>query len=286
MTITDYRVVNPATGDNFYEQDGTAYDSQGDFTGDNPSAQPTVKTGRAKGLYSNRTLLNNLAFGFVNTIFGSQVVAGANVGAAAWAASAVSITSVTATNGKAVYTLNGHSLVVGDILNVTDTNSKVNGTQKVTAITTNTFTTNKLYTSGAGTMTYYLSAGTFVHLTAGEYVMRRLNQTTLAGSVTKTVLRSGAADPHNRRSIHYAIHNYARLVATAIRAGYWNEYSGTWSTAPTNSDAGYFSVSGNAAVTDGSADDAANPTYAIPGELVYRTGKPLAELDDYVAKTG
>ena len=83
-----------------------------------------------------------------------------------------------------------------------------------------------------------------------------------------------------RRSIHKLEHMYTRRVATAIRAGYWNIFTGTWSTDPVVADD---------APTWGT-DDAANPTRAIPGELVYRvSGQPDGTngitQDDYEAKT-
>lgn len=284
-TRTDYRIVNPGAGDDYFEVDGTAYDAKGDFSDSKtPSEQPTVFSGSAKGLYSNRTLLNNVDHGFVKTVFASILVGGNNVGSAAWAASAISLTSVAASaDGFAVFTESSHGLSAGDILNITDTNSEVNGPQRITAVTTNTFTTTKTYTSGAGTLTYYLYAGNFATMTAGSYVMRRVS-TTLAG-IANTVLRSGAADPTNRRSIHKAQQLYTYAVATAIRAGYWTPYNGAWSTAVTNTEEGYYGISGDTKVSTGAADEAANPSASKPGELVYKEPKPLPDQDDYKART-
>jgi len=285
-TQTMYRIVNPDAADFYYTAAGVAYNAKGDFSDSkNPATQPTINTGRCKKLYSDRDLLNAIGEGYTRRNNGSKVMAGNDVGSAAWAASAVSITSVTAASSVAVYTLASHGLSAGDILNVTDTSSEVAGTQRVTAVTTDTFTTTKAYTSGAGTMTYYLYAGNFATMTAATYVMRRVS-TTLAG-ISKTVLRSGAADPTNRRSIHMAQSLFTDGVATAIVAGYWNIYSGAWSTAPTASttNAGYYSISDDANQTDGSADDAANPTASKPGELVYKEPKPLPDQDDYAERT-
>lgn len=274
MPNTQGRVVNPAAADVLYTNAGVAYDSQSDMTAQQPAVQPTL-AGRAKGLYSNRTLLNVVGHGITCAVFGSTVVGGPNVGYAAWSASAESAT-VAAASGYAKYTDNAHGLSVGDIVNVTDTNDVVGGPQRITAADTNTFTTNKAYTSGAGTVTYYTSSGTqFASMTAEKYVIRRVSDE-LAGGVSNTTLRSGGSDYQIRRSIQKLEHMYTTRVATAIRAGYWNEYSGAWSTDPTTADD---------ASTFGT-DDAAADNRTAPGELVYKEPTPVPVMDDYQARTG
>lgn len=262
-----YRLVNPAAANVYYNTSGTAAGA----------SSTSLNKGRAVGLTSS------VSAGFTKVAlgdrgrphYGSKVVGGIGAGAAMWSTSAaVSLTSVAASGGFARYTKTSHGRSVGDIINVTDTNSVVNGPQRITAVpTANTFDTDMPYTSGAGTMTYLLSRGNFATMTAGTYVMRKV-ATTLAGQ-SNTVLRSGASDFGVRRSIHKLEHMRTYRVATAIRAGYWNEYNGTWSTAPTSADD---------ASTMGT-DHAATPTLAVPGELVYRSGKPLPVQEDYDAKT-
>lgn len=271
-----YRVVNPAAGDDFFDQTGTALDSQGDFSDSkNPAVQPTVDSGRAKGLYSDRELLGNVAHGIQVGVHGSQVIGSNDIGYAAWGAS-VSITSVAAVSGKAVYTLNSHGLSVGDILNVTDSNDVVGGSQRITAVTVNTFTTTKDYSSGAGTLAYRPSQGThFASMSIDKWIMRRVTDE-VAGGISNYVLRSGASDFQIRRSIHKLEHLYTRRVATAIRAGYWHIYEGRFTTEPTTADD--VSTWGN--------DHAATPSYAVPGELVYRDGSPIPVQNDYKPKTG
>lgn len=272
---TMYRVVNPGAGNDYYNVAGSAYDAKEDFSDDlNPAAQPTYLGGNARNLYSNRSLLDNVAHGFASTVFASQVVGGNNIGYAAWGTQVSADVSVTADSGYAKYTKNEHGLSVGAIVNVTDTNSVVDGPQRITAVTANTFTTTKLYTAGAGTVTYYPSDGThFASMTAEKWIIRRVT-TELAGGVSKTLLRSGASDYQIRRPIHQMEAMRTTRTATAIRAGYWNEYSGSWSTDPTTADdMATFETNGT--------DDAANPTYAKPGELVYKEPKHIPEMDDY-----
>lgn len=261
--MADYKIVNPSAGNDYYDTSGSATTA---------STQPDVTVGRAKGLGGNQTLLSNVSNGVDLGVFGSRLLGGNHIGHAFWG-SAVSVTSVAAVGGYAKYTLNSHGRAVGDVINITDTNNVVQGTQRITAKDANTFTTTKPYTSGAGTLTYRLATGTLGYLVAGTYIIRRVSAT-IAG-IANTLLRSGASDYGVRRSIHKLEALRTRKVATAIRAGYWDEYNGVFTTAP--------SVS-NDASTFGT-DDAAAPTASVPGELTYKTGKPVPVQDEYAART-
>jgi hypothetical protein len=116
-----------------------------------------------------------------------------------------------------------------------------------------------------------LSAGTFAFNSRGPVAKK---VTTSLSGVSNTVLRSGADQPQLIRSIHKLEVLTTRRVATAIRAGYWNIYSGVFSPAPT-------------VATDTLAtDNAATPTRANPGQLAYMTGAKNPVQDDYAAKTG
>lgn len=116
-----------------------------------------------------------------------------------------------------------------------------------------------------------LSAGTFSYNNDSP-IAKRVT-TTLSG-VTNTVLRSGADQPGLIRSIHKLETLRTRRLTTAIRAGYWNIYSGSFTTPPT------------VAVDSLSTDEAATPTRSVPGELTYKTGAPTPVNDNYKAKTG
>lgn len=260
-----YKIVNPSAGNDYYDVAGTATTA---------TTQPNVLIGVAKALGSDETLLNNLGHGINMGVYGSKLVGGNHMGTIFWGSS-VALTSVAAAGGYARYTLNAHGRSVGDVINVTDTNNIVQGTQRITAVnSSSTFTTTKPYVSGAGTLAYRLSSGNFAVLTPLKYVMRRVS-TELAG-LTKTILRSGASDFGVRRSIHKLEAMRTNRVATAIRAGYWDEYNGVFTTKPTN----------NNDISDFGTDHAATPTRAVPGELVYKTGKPLPVQANYPEKTG
>jgi hypothetical protein len=76
-----------------------------------------------------------------------------------------------------------------------------------------------------------------------------------------------------RRAIHKIEGVSTRRVATAIRAGNYNIYTGLFSVAPTVGSDNF------------GQDDAATPTAAVPGELTYRTGADKPVNADYKAKT-
>lgn len=99
--------------------------------------------------------------------------------------------------------------------------------------------------------------------------------TTEISGQSNTFLRSGANVPGQLRSINKRESFKVSRIATAIRAGYWNIYSGTWSTPPTS------------ATESPGNDVAASPTRSAPGDLVFRTGQPLpVRNQDYKPKTG
>lgn len=216
--------------------------------------------------------------GISRTAFGSQTLQSKNV-FGVYQGTPVTLTSV-ADNGSGFnrFTLAGHTLEVGNVINVINsTSGNVNGLQKVTAIDTNTFDTDKAYVAAAVAGEYRLTVGTFAGQTVDNYIIRGYAHEVAGGQFT--VVGYGSR-PEYRRSIHKVEHVHTRKVATAIRAGYWNIFSGEFSTAPENSDdIGLFGQ-----------DDAAVPSYAVPGELTYRVsgnqGGPGVTDADYEAKTG
>lgn len=116
-----------------------------------------------------------------------------------------------------------------------------------------------------------LSGGTFAY--NNERPIAKKTTDILAG-VAEDFLVSGAAVPSLRRSIHKIESVRTRKLTTAIRENRYSEFTGEF-------DAGYPEVS----VDSFGADNAANPTRTVPGELVYRDGSPLPVQDDYKAKT-
>lgn len=127
-----------------------------------------------------------------------------------------------------------------------------------------------------------LSGGTFAYNNNTPVGMRLT--TTLAGGVSNTFLRSGASDLSSRRSIHRQEKVRTTRLTTAIRAGYWNIYSGQWSTTPTTAVDNFWDIA-NDTTSVTSTDQAASPSRDVPGELTYKLGQPVPVSVDYVAKT-
>jgi len=125
-----------------------------------------------------------------------------------------------------------------------------------------------------------VSAGTFAYNNQSP-VAKRL--TTRLSGVSNTVLRSGAAQPDLVKSVHKILVKNGggnlvagirtRRVATAIRAGNYNIYTGLFSAAPT------------VAVDEFGADDAANVSRSNQGSLFYKTGAKNPVTDSYDSKT-
>ena len=97
-------------------------------------------------------------------------------------------------------------------------------------------------------------------------------------NTSNTVLYSGASDKAGRRAINHLAKNH-RYDITSI-----DYKTGIATKGGSAGDAfNYVQVDdGSTAATD----DAANPTRAIPGELVYMHGSLTPKQDDYKAKTG
>lgn len=105
----------------------------------------------------------------------------------------------------------------------------------------------------------------------------------LAGGVSNTFLTHAADDAENARSIHRQEVVTSTRTATAIRAGYWNIYSGQWSTDPTTATDPFWDIENNTTSAT-STDQAASPTRSVPGELTYKLGQPAPVSVDYSAK--
>jgi hypothetical protein len=97
---------------------------------------------------------------------------------------------------------------------------------------------------------------------------------------------TNANNPAQLRAINKVESIKGNGTATAIRAGYFNIYTGQFSTNPTPVTVYPTGVPTTNQVWVGN-DDAATPTRSAPGELVFRTGAKLPVRDrDYSAKNG
>ena len=108
--------------------------------------------------------------------------------------------------------------------------------------------------------------------------------------MSNTYLLGGQSNTSNAgQSIHQKAVISTFYYKTAVRTGGWNEYSGVFDPAVTVAETGGWSISDNVDLSSTLAasgvDNAANPTQAVPGELVYRDGSPTPIQDEYQAKT-
>ena len=126
-----------------------------------------------------------------------------------------------------------------------------------------------------------LAAGTFAYNNNRPIAQR---YTTLISGVSNTILLSGADVPSLVRSIARSETIRTRRTTTAIRAGYFNIYTGLFTTPPTAAVDNWWSISANTTSAT-STDVAASPTRAVPGRLVYKTGKLNPVVDSYKSES-
>ena len=123
---------------------------------------------------------------------------------------------------------------------------------------------------------------------SGEQVI--FSYTTRIAGTSNKVLEGGSSNGANAgNSINQTASNFSYQYKTAVRTGGWNEYSGVFSPDVRVMQSGYWSQATDTDATtvmiSSGVDNAANPTAAIPGELVYRNGSPTPVQDDYKART-
>lgn len=116
-----------------------------------------------------------------------------------------------------------------------------------------------------------LSGGTIAHNHVKPIVAKVTSE---LGGVSNDALKTNANDPSQLRSINKRESYKSSGYATAFRAGYFNLYTGTWSTNPTP-------------VTEAPGTDmAATVSRSAPGKLRFKTGAPVAVSKNYPAKNG
>ena len=119
-----------------------------------------------------------------------------------------------------------------------------------------------------------LDAGTFAY--NNQRPVAKRTTSTISG-VSNTVLRSGAGQPADIRSIHKVETVRTRRFCTAIRANKYNRFTNTF-------DGGFPVVATDD--MDQATDVASNPTRDVPGHLTFKGGQPLPVSVNYKPKTG
>lgn len=115
-----------------------------------------------------------------------------------------------------------------------------------------------------------LTSGVFAY--KNNRPVAKKTTTSLAG-VPNTILQSGALVPSQIRKVNKIESVTTRKEITGIRAGKYNLITNTW-------EAGYPAVATDSLGTD----EAASPTAAVPGTLVYSMGKNTVSKN-YSSKT-
>ena len=126
-----------------------------------------------------------------------------------------------------------------------------------------------------------LAAGTFAYNNNRPTAQR---YTTLISGVSNSILLSGADVPSLVRSIAKSETIRTRRTTTAIRAGYFNIYTGLFTTPPTAAVDNWWSISANTTSAT-STDVAASPTRAVPGRLVYKSSRLNPIVDSYKSES-
>lgn len=210
--------------------------------------------------------------------YGGKNVAGVSgAGAALWTATGTNRTT-TDSPGKwaGLVEVNGdtsHGLVVGDVVRLSDSGNIYSGVYRVVAITdANTYIVNKKYASDVSSVTtshakVTVSGGSTKksvgYLLAGRYAVRTSALSIYNGATIDPM--SCPASEYGRRKVHSRTAVRSHGIATAIRAGYWDIYSGTFSTAPTVSDDFSDFDADNEIASQGT-------NLSVGGEFAYRYG--------------
>lgn len=144
----------------------------------------------------------------------------------------------------------------------------------------------KVLANGLSTNQKVLSAGTFAYEAAGKYVIASSSDT-LSGVASTKILITGRGEENN--SIHQFIHSFGAKTVTALRAGRFSWTSTKRTGAAIGARINWLQVASGgmdtatapaalnedpfdpvAGSTGRKTDSAANPTRAIPGELVMK----------------
>jgi len=237
------------------------------------SAGTTVVRGLGNGV--GAAMLGTVINAKVHSASGSYVAISGIAGADNTAIQAL------ATGSWVYVTSSGQSVAPGSSLNL------LFSTQKISTVTTGnvaysgtistTLPYNVVYSGQSVTLYPVSTTYDFNKFVAGRYIGQKI--TTMIAGVANTSLKYGSNAGMLTRSIHKVEAVRTTRVTSALRAGYYNKFTGKWSTVPVKSDD---SALTNSTIT---SDNAAAPTRGIPGELTYKGGAINPISTDYKAKT-
>ena len=128
---------------------------------------------------------------------------------------------------------------------------------------------------------------TSFNLTNSGMIVR---DTTVIAGAANSALEAGASNSAASPSINQLAVLETKLFKTAVRNGQWNPVNGEFSPAVSVVNSGAWNLSAgvdnSATLVASGTDEAANPTQAVPGELVYNYGSGSNPTqDEYKPRT-
>lgn len=181
-----------------------------------------------------------------------------------------------------IVTASAHGLSKDQLIQIT---SSFAGVFRVVRVTdTTTFVINGLWvdgTDGLSDVTYKTAKGSFGRNTESNFIMMK-NDATVHGQTTSAL--AGGGSDYGRSQVHKVRALRTRKVATAIRAGNYNFFSGTFTSTPSSAN-DYTSMD-----IDGSNvpdDEAKNiiDGYGVGGEITYAHGGRTLKSTEYDRRT-
>lgn len=185
--------------------------------------------------------------------------------------------------GMLKLTISGHSFTVGNAIAISGTQSGTyDGAYRIVAhVDANNVILNSAYKGNLTGFAYANPDGTIANQVAGNYAMKKLS--CQVHGIDYDKLQSGAAD-YGRNKVARIFALRTSKIATAIRAGYWDMFSGRFTTDPSLSN-DYTSMDFDGSnVPDDEAKVLTGHTYNVGGELTYRFGGANPTTDEYDTK--
>ncbi len=187
--------------------------------------------------------------------------------------------------GLALLNVTSHPFTTGSVVairhNPANNTGTYNGIFRVVAVPgANSVVLNTRFKDTQTGVYYATGVGSVASQTAGQYTIRRYDG--VVHGIPTTLLRSAASD-FGRRKVHSVTALQSTLVATAIRSGYFDIFTGRFDRGlTTQNDYGNLDTNGNNLPDD----EVQNVTgsYSLAGEFFYRAGAKLPTSGDYEIK--
>lgn len=184
-----------------------------------------------------------------------------------------------------------HGLVVGDIIMMSASETGRDEFSEVfyrvvRVVSTTDVVINKQHNTSlnGNTGAVFTKVGTFANIGAGNYTMKRVSAN--VHGQAETLMRSGGSDK-GLAKVHYMRSARVSKVATAIRQGKYNIYSGEWQTTAFPQTANdYTSLDVDGTNVPDNESKALTGKREVGGAFSINAGGKSVQTKDYEAKTG